>query len=80
MTGSKYSNVCRTAEAREARQLEAGKDFGGDSAHATRTDVDPGTVDCPHFQSSPRPKFFLAYRGHVHMWSSFTYVCRVRVL
>lgn len=32
---------CRTAEAREARQLEAGKDLG-DSAHATPAGVDAG--------------------------------------
>lgn len=30
----------QAAEAREARQLEAGKDFGGDSAHATPAGVD----------------------------------------
>ena len=36
---------CRAAEARQASQLEAanGKDFGGDSAHATPAGVDAGT-------------------------------------
>ena len=35
------SLTCRTAEAREARQLEAGKDLG-DSAHATPAGIDAG--------------------------------------